>query len=278
LRDFLRLAGKPAGFVISGLMAVVFLCAGAGTAHCTSIVAVRTTDEVYIGTDSMIKIERDRGAKQCKIEQVDDLFLVFSGVPVVIKAKFNAYELARKSFGIDGTVAERVAAYERDLKPQLENAIDVIKQTDMPLYNKWYAEDVVDRVALQAIIAGSENGAPVLFLLEYRIISPKGAPIKLQSFRKDFIARPTSGRAQIFFIGLRDAIDELLAKKDFFSDFDAVKSINEWIKAEIKAEPKNVSAPVDILKITGTKAEWVQHKPQCPEITPYTPKVKAVRK
>ena len=262
----------------SGFLALVLLLAGADRAHATSIVAVRTTDEVYIGTDSMIKIERDRGAKQCKIEQVDDLFLVFSGVPVVIKAKFNAYELARKSFDTKGSVTERVAAYERDLKPQLEHAIDVIKQTDMPLYNKWYAEDVVDRVALQAIIAGSDNGTPVLFLLEYRITSPKGAPIKLQSFRKDYIAKPSSGRAQIFFIGLRDTIDELLKKKDFFSDFDAVKSINEWIKAEIKAEPKNVSAPVDILRITGTKAEWVQHKPQCAEIKPFTPKANAVKK
>ena len=126
-----------------------------------------------------------------------------------IDARAFADEIVAEPLDVDigDDAAALRAAYERDLKPQLEHAIDVIKQTDMPLYNKWYAEDVVDRVALQAIIAGSDNGTPVLFLLEYRITSPKGAPIKLQSFRKDYIAKPSSGRAQIFFIGLRDAID-----------------------------------------------------------------------
>ena len=80
------------------------------------------------------------------------------------------------------------------------------------------------------------------------------------------VTKPGSGQPKILFLGMQDAINALLKKKDFFSDFDEVRNINEWILAEAAAEPALVSGPVDILKITPKKAQWIQHKSQCPEV------------
>jgi hypothetical protein len=65
---------------------------------------------------------------------------------------------------------------------------------------------------------------------------------------------------------MQDAINAAMKKKDFFSDFDEVRNINEWISAEIAADPKKVGPPIDILKVSPKKTQWIQHKSQCPEV------------
>ena len=91
-------------------------------------------------------------------------------------------------------------------------------------------------------------------------------PVKLQSIKQEITTRPGSNQPKILLLGMQDAIHAPMKKKDFFGDFDEVRSINEWIAAEAKAEPTMVSGPIDILKITPKKAQWIQHKSQCPEV------------
>jgi hypothetical protein len=120
---------------------------------------------------------------------------------------------------------------------------------------------------MQVLVAGAEKqGGTTLAMLEYRIASKKNEKVKLKSIIQNIVTKPGSDQPKILFLGMQDAINALMKKKDFFSDFDEVRNINEWILAEAAAEPKLVSAPVDILKISPQKAEWLQHKEQCPEI------------
>jgi hypothetical protein len=254
--------GFPTRSLLGGaLLSVLVLLAGNG--HCTSIVAVKTAKEIYIGADSRVLIENDVPISQCKITPIGDVHIVFTGMPVLIKSKFNAYDIAGSVFTGTGSISDRINAYDKAIHKKLEQAFDAMRLSDAKFFSRWYAPDVANRVALQVLVAGSEKGTPVLSLLEYRITSGQQAPVAISSIRKDIITNPASKWPKILFLGMQDAINELLGKKDYFENFSAVKSINEWILAEAKANPAKVSPPVDILRIDGEKTEWVQLKTDC---------------
>lgn len=251
-------------FRISVSVATLFLVAAA--AQATSIVAIKTGDDIFIGTDSKVLIEKDVAISQCKITKMHDVYLVFSGIPALPASSFNAYEIAEKTFGEKGSINDRLDAYDKAVQGELQGAFEKLRRTDDKLFSRWYTEDVQNRVALQVLVAGAEKKGTVLAMLEYRITSKKTEPVKLKAIRQNIVSKPGSDQPKILFLGVQDAINVLKKKKDFLSDFDEVSKINDWINAEIKAEPALVSGPVDILKISPKKSEWIQHKSQCPEI------------
>ena len=248
------------------IIVVAFLGLFTAEANATSIVAIKSGDEIFIGTDSKVLIEKDVGISQCKITKMNDIYLVFSGIPALPASSFNAYGIADKSFAGKGTITARLDEFDKAVKGKLQEAFEKLRTTDDKLFSRWYTEDVQNRVAMQVLVAGAEKKGTVLAMLEYRITSQKNEPVKLQSIKQDIVTKPGSGQPKILFLGMQDAINDLLRKKDFFSDFDEVRNINEWIGAEIAADPTRVGPPIDILKITPKKAQWIQHKSQCPEV------------
>lgn len=253
------------GFRTSVSVALLSLAA-AVTAEATSIVAIKTGDDIFIGTDSKVLIEKDVAISQCKITKMNDIYLVFSGIPALPASSFNAYEIAETIFAGKGTIAARLDAYDKAVQGKLQAAFEKLRTTDAKLFSRWYTEDVQNRIAMQALVAGAEKKGTVLAMLEYRITSQKNEPVKLEAIRQDITTKPGSNQPKILFLGMQDAINAAMKKKDFFSDFDEVRNINEWISAEITADPKKVGPPIDILKISPKKAQWIQHKSQCPEV------------
>jgi ATP-dependent protease HslVU (ClpYQ) peptidase subunit len=258
-------------------ISVALLSLAAAAAEATSIVAIKTGDDIFIGTDSKMLIEKDIAVSQCKISRMNDVYLVFSGIPSLPASKFNAYEIAEKSFAGPGTVSARLDVFDKAVQMKLQKAFEKLRKTNNKLFSRWYTDDVQTRIAMQVLVAAPEKNGTVLEMLEYRIISKKKEPVKLKAIRQNVVTKPGSDQPKILFLGMQDAIHALMKKKDFFSDFDEVRNINEWIMAEAAAEPKLVGAPVDIIKISPLKAEWIQHKGQCPEIeetpTKTTPKI-----
>jgi len=247
-------------------VAAAALCSMTSMADATSIIAIKSGDDIYLGADSKVLIENDVAFSQCKITKMSDIYLIFSGMASISVASFNAYEIAENVFAGKGTIAERITAYDKAVQGKLQAAFEKLRTTDPKYFSRWYTEDVVNRIAMQVLVAGPEKKGTVLTMLEYRIMSPQNAPVELKAIRQEIATKPGSNQPKILFLGMQDAINELLKKKDFFSDFDEVRNINEWIMAEATANPTKVSGPVDILKISPNKAQWIQHKSQCPEV------------
>lgn len=235
-------------------------------ANATSIVAIKTGNEVFIGTDSKVLFEKDVAVTQCKITKMSDIYLVFSGMPSLPVSSFNAYEIAEKSFAAKGSIADRMAAFDKAISGRLQAAFEKMRTSDAKLFSRWYKEDVQNRVALQLLVAGAEKNGTTMALLEYRITSKLDEPVRLESFRETVDKKTSPDRPTILILGTQDGINQLKKSKNFYNDFEEVSKINEWIQAEAKASPALVSTPVDIIKITPKKAEWIQHKSQCPEI------------
>jgi hypothetical protein len=257
---------KKTAHILRISLVAAALATMAGMANATSIVAIKSGDDIFLGDDSKVLIERDVAISQCKITKMSDIFLVFSGIPALPAASFNAYEIADSVFAGKGTITERVKAYDKAVQGKLRAAFEKLRTTDPKYFSRWYTEDVVNRIAMQVLVAGAEKKGTVLTMLEYRITSPQNAPVEIKAIHQDIVTKKGSNQPKILFLGMQDAINDLLKKKDFFSDFDEVRNINEWILAEAAAEPSKVSGPVDILKISPKGTHWIQHKEQCPDV------------
>lgn len=260
------------------LSAFTTVSLAATAALATSIVAIKTGDDIFIGVDSKMLIEKDVAVSHCKISRMNDVYLVFSGIPSLPAATFNAYAIAEKSFAGSGSIAARLDLFDKAVQGELQAAFEKLRTTDDKLFSRWYAEDVQNRIAMQVLVAGAEKKGTVLAMIEYRIVSQKKEQVKLQSIKQEIVPKPGSNQPKILFLGMHDAINDLLKKKDFFSDFDEVRNINEWIEAQIAAEPALVGGPVDIIKISPKKTQWMQRKDQCPEIEAPSTIMKTPRK
>jgi len=247
-------------------VAAAALCSMTSMAHATSIIAIKQGDSIYLGADSKVLIEKDVAISQCKITKMSDIFLVFSGMASISVANFNAYDIAENVFAGKGTISERLDAYDAAVQGKLQAAFEKLRTTDPKYFSRWYTQDVINRIAMQVLVAGAEKKGTVLTMLEYRIVSPQNAPVELKLFRQEIVTKPGSDQPKILLLGMQDAINELRARKDYFSDFKPVTLINDWIMAEATAEPTKVSGPIDILRISPKKTEWIQHKEQCPEV------------
>jgi hypothetical protein len=250
----------------SALLTLTALCTLTVTAEATSIVAIKTGNDIFIGTDSKVLIEKDVAISQCKITKMNDIYLVFSGIPALPASSFNAYTIAEQAFAGQGSIADRLTAYDKAVSGKLQEAFEKLRTSDAKLFSRWYTEDVQNRVAMQVLVAGAEQAGTTMAILEYRIESKQNEPVKLKSYRDTMDKKTSLSKPAILILGTQDGINVLKKSKNFLNDFDEVSKINEWILAEAKASPSKVSAPVDILKISPNKAEWLQHKAQCPEI------------
>lgn len=276
IRELRIMANVPRIFKVS--VAATLLALTVGTAGATSIVAIKNGNDIFIGVDSKMLIENDVAVSHCKISRMNEVYLVFSGIPSLPASTFNAYTIAEKSFAGSGSIAARLAAFDRAVEGELQAAFEKLRTTDDKLFSRWYTDDVQTRIAMQVMIAGAEKKETILAMIEYRIVSQKNEPVKLHSIKQDIVTKPGSNQPKIVFLGMHDAIDALLKQKDFFSDFDEVRNINEWIGAQIAADPALVGGPVDIIKISPKKTKWIQRKEQCREIEEPSTKLKAPKK
>lgn len=257
---------KKTAHILRIALVAAALSTMSNAADATSIIAIKSGDDIYLGADSKVLIENDVAISQCKITKMSDVFLVFSGMASISVANFNAYEIADAAFAGKGTVNERLTSFDKAVQGKLQAAFEKLRTTDPKYFSRWYTEDVVNRIAMQVLVAGPEKKGTVLTMLEYRIMSPQNAPVELKAIRQEITTKPGSKNPKILLLGMQDAINKLLQEKDYFTDFNPVRSINDWITAEATAEPTKVSAPIDILKIGPKKVEWIQHKEQCPEV------------
>jgi hypothetical protein len=252
----------------TSLLAAAILTLWAAAAPATTIVAIKTGDDVYIGADSKVLIEKDVAISQCKITKMGNAYLVFSGTPSLPAAGFNAYGIAAAAFDGAGSITAQMDAFDAAVSGKLRDAFEHMRKKEPKTFAKWYAPDVTTRIALQVMVAGAEPKGTLLSMLEYRIDSPREKPVTIKTVRQNIVTAPGSKKPKILILGMQDAIQELLQRSDYFTHFDPVTSIRDWIGEQARVEPTKVGPPVDILRIGPQKAQWVQHKEMCPEIDP----------
>jgi hypothetical protein len=256
---------------------LVFFSLGLSTASATSVVAVRSDDEIVIGADSKTTLtlpgERTGGPEsitKCKIVQSGTLFFASAGSAGIGPAgpEDNAdpeldlkQTIAACLLG-NGGIAEKVRNLEKFLVADLTRVAEEARRDNPVFFLKRFVRHPVHTV----IVGGLDNGELVLMVRSFRlIVSPSGS----LSFEIGRFACPGDCRTSFItiFEGQTEAIRNYLQDHELFLFFaDPVSAVRNLVELEISKDPSSVGPPVDILRLTRKGAEWVQKKPLCPDI------------
>lgn len=235
------------------LLALMCFCV---TARATSIVILRSPERIYIGADSR-RMYRDPAATfegtVCKIVPAGQFYFVASGLTYA-----NDQQVA--DLGADaGRNAHSMKAAVELLRRRMQEFLPAALVAEKQIEHE--GGDAQRSLVLETAFAGVENGSALVSVQLYRKSGGDGR-VKIESHT---YSSSTPGRYDFIFLGKRRAIDDRLRGQfpEIRSDSDAVGFVTEMINLEIAKAPETTAGPIDVLKLDGSDARWLQEKPAC---------------
>jgi hypothetical protein len=260
---------KPLYFLSK--LSAVLLTLTAQTMSQTSIVAIRTPDEIVVAADSRVIDEKGKPSPYpfCKIIALDkQMFFAVSGVLDITDSPYHLIDLAqraRKAALAYGNGSFDVTQLFIDAKviPAIDKALNSLETETR--------EKVEKRTRLfEYVLFGFEKGA---LTIHYRSFQPvRGSPDnRINAARGEAIDCPgIPGLCPPgdFFrpLGRNDVIYKFISEHPFPWYASATEVGRFLVTLEIIGEPAFVGPPVDIVRITKDGiAQWIQRKPECDE-------------
>jgi hypothetical protein len=242
---------------------VFFFLSNPCTVCSSTVVVLRIDNSFFIGADSLgIFDKSQKHVKVCKIRQVHNTFLTFTGKVIMPDYHFNAFDIASNIFAGKGSIENKIKAYDAIVNRRLIKIVDHIRKDK----KKFDSMVTGDKVILTTTITVVTATKPAFYDIEFKVSSTTDEPAVVESIQGGLDEQ--SGRVagvDYAIYGEHQNILNFIRKEQFTASFDAVANINQWIGLEAASNPK-VGPPIDILRITLGNAEWIQHKPECPEI------------
>ncbi len=253
---------------------LVFFSLGSSLAFATSIVAVRSNDEIVIGADSKTTLtSAGSGAgniAKCKIVQAGNLFFASAGYagigpaefPVAVDPEFDLKEIIAKGLRGNGMIGDKVDRLEKVVVANLARIAEEARQDNAA----FFAARFLNHPAYTIMVGGIEQGELILIVRTFKLImSPSGS----LSFEIGRFECPGDCDRPIITImeGRTEAIRKYLRQHVLFLYYaDPITAVRDLVGLEIEDDPSFVGPPIDILRLTKKGAEWVQRKPFCPDI------------
>jgi hypothetical protein len=233
--------------------------------NATTVMAVRTPTDIYLGADSKVRLVLPDGTvryeQRCKIQQAGDIFFVSAG-PYGRKASgLDVRSLLLDAERLGGTVAETVDRFERLYAIALARALTAVKNETPMVYESHFLNKVIS-VFLFAI----ENETPRSFHRTFTHQSSEDS-VTVTVEQRDCPPGCTSAEHSVSAVGYGETMKTF--SPSVFETHPPIQVIIELIEASIRAEPDLSGGPVDVIHINKDGAKWVQKKDECPEIEPY---------
>jgi hypothetical protein len=239
----------------SRLLLFVCLCV---PVRATSIVILRSPDRIYIGADSR-RMYRDPAAtfegSVCKIVPAGRFYFVASGLTYANDEQVAdiGAEAGRDAYSLKGAMQLVARRMQQFLPP----ALAAEKQIEHE------SSGMRPSLVLETGFAGMQDGLALVEIEWYRK-NETLANARLTTESHTY-SSSTPGRYDFIFLGKRRAIDDRVLGRfpEIRNDRDAVAFISQMINLEIAESPESTALPIDILKLDGSGAHWLQEKPAC---------------
>lgn len=231
----------------------------------TSIVAIRTPNSITIAADSAGTFEGRSAAtvvrSVCKISPNGNAFFANDGLAGDPVTHFDVGKIVIRSSKGKRTVHEQAQASAQALIRALPEEIRILKTADPPKYDKIISgEDGIVGV----LFFGFEKGVPIstAFGLFVRVL--KDGSTKVIPHWRSCPGQSCPTGTYFYMLGLHASIDRYLAAvPGGHINNTPRETVQLLVGLEIADEPKEVQAPIDILEITSSGANWIRHKPEC---------------
>lgn len=238
-------------------------CLGIGIGTC--IIGVLTSEEFIVGADSLRSYEDREPEYIPKIVQVRNSFFISSGISLHGDTKFNIQSLCRTALRKGKTINESIRILEKIVRKPLRRVYEHAAQEDRANY-----ESVVKKNPVNVAFFGVENGT---LLLSQRKFLPEdfGDKVLVSLQKADFIG-DNSNQGSVC-LGCEEVFNNSWSptRPDPYRDpVGFVKYVISWAEKNesvyFNDGQKRIGGPIDIIRITKEKAEWIQKKSICPPI------------
>jgi hypothetical protein len=231
----------------------------------TTIIAFRTSNELILAADSLSnRVISGPNSLVCKITQIKNVFVTFSGrISAEGAINFSMIDIARDVFSRAGAIQEKVALFNTIIKSNLELLVNDDRKN-----KEWFKKlyNTKDRVISVVIIAVVTDSNPTFYAYQYVVASSAEQSARIIEMPVKSILPIKLGDYDVVLGGEYNAFKKDLPESPLPKSFNAIKNIRRWITKEANIVPDKVGLPVDILRITPSRAEWIQHKKECQEI------------
>jgi hypothetical protein len=246
----------------------IFLCFcfsifSSNSAHATTIVVVRTANEIVIGADSKVTDTYGNAVDKqaCKIIQVGNLAVAMEGFETDRQSGFSVPEIVKTALQLkpSATANEKVSIMTGFLVSKLFAELMEVQRREPDSYGQKF---VGGRVFLKIIIAGFEKGQPLVFVRSFRAVQfdPQNVGV---SVLPDDCLNDCRGAIVTRFLGETEAIDGLPDETPGFWQQGLVNGVRRLVETEIAARNEYDGPPIDILRLDKRGAQWIQRKPEC---------------
>jgi len=226
--------------------------------HGTTIAIVKINEEIVVGADSK---ERGGGGALgndrlgCKIKQVGTLFFTTLGLTAYTTTRFSIDEVVAKALGTPGALSAKVYAFEKIIGDPIALAAQTIYRTQRREFDAHFR----DKNGLAVLFFGVEKEVVSLYVRQFLFSVTVDDRVIVTPVRDDCLAGCQI--REIF--GHKQAIVAYLAKNPGFKRETFADEVRDLIAVEISSGNLEVGFPIDIVRLTKNKIEWVQKKDAC---------------
>jgi hypothetical protein len=229
----------------------------------TTIVAVRTPTDIYLGADSRVTGARPDGTVyyevKCKIGQVGKIFFAAAGPYEYERTGLNIRLLLIEAQHPGASVVQTVERFETFYADALTRTSRNAQKESPMVYKKYFLNRHV-----YVYFFAFENGIPQYFGRIFTIQSSND-PLTVGIEQNDCPPGCSSTKPTILGIGYADVMKKL--SSNAWTTRPPIQVINEVIEASIREDPDHTSGgPIDILHMNKEGPRWVQKKKECAEI------------
>jgi hypothetical protein len=258
----LRVSNK---ILLIPILLIVTLFLFRPSALATTIILIRTQNEIVVGADSKGTNEYDKQKNKlfCKINQVGDLMFAASGFVEDKDTGFSVNKIVAEAANKGGTINEIATRIDTALVQPLNDAILHFKKISPDVYKKQIKNH--NGVTFQLILFRFEKEIPVVYKKNFgepnlvsNTIPAIGEVIRCPG-------KDCQGNRTLMALGSNAVIKDYLKQTPLSSTIEIGSLIQNLIMLQIKKTPHEVGLPIDIVRYDKTGIHWIQRKVECQE-------------
>ena len=244
-------------------LAASFIGLGLPFAHATTVVGIRTPEQVVIAADSMgtsrgYRIETTQPV--CKIFTVRDAAFAIAGLVKDPAWNFDAENLTAGSLRRQNRLSETANDITKRLTEMLGSYLERLKPGNPFLYSRLLEGEGGDITSI--LLTAYEGDQPVAIGIGFRATEEPGGRVGITATRVACPGDCPTG-VMYFFLGERRPIDRYIAEQGRDRLLPAYSGAPFLVQLAIDGEPKRVGPPIDVVAIDRQGVSWPARKKGC---------------
>lgn len=226
----------------------------------TTIVAIRTPNEVAVAADSRIMYSDGSPPSDtaCKIHRSEGIYFAIAGVSEEKSLRYDSAKLVSDILKEKGQLSDKINIIEKRIQEEWERLLPLVQQKE----RAWYMQHMMNRSFWAVVVFGADGTATYMHTRSIQETKPWAGKVYINS-RNDC----TDSCELVTILGVNRSLESYVARHSPNMRTQDISGIAQaMMQAEVDLRSPDVGGPIDVLRIgKNRQAEWKQRKQQCSE-------------